>query len=100
MLSSNKTNRWCKKNFEHFIPKKRWPPNSPDLNPMDYYYWSAIVTRMRHTRLKTRDDLISEIKRAAKLVPISEIRSAVSKFNCRVRAVEKAGGGHIHSKFS
>ena len=29
-----KTQEWCSKNFPAFIEKDRWPPNSPDLNPM------------------------------------------------------------------
>lgn len=33
-LVSNNLNMFCSKEF--------WPPNSPDLNPLDYYVWSVI----------------------------------------------------------
>ena len=29
------TQQWCKVNFPTFIDKDHWPPNSPDLNPLD-----------------------------------------------------------------
>ncbi|CAF1541372.1 unnamed protein product, partial [Adineta ricciae] len=30
------TQQWCRDNFRAFIDKDHWPPNSPDLNPLDY----------------------------------------------------------------
>ena len=30
------TQQWCKDNFSAFLPYDRWPPNSPDLNRLDY----------------------------------------------------------------
>ena len=32
-----------------FIPPTLWPPNSPDLNPVDYIVWSVIVYKKRIT---------------------------------------------------
>ncbi|QQP34737.1 Transposable element tcb2 transposase, partial [Caligus rogercresseyi] len=29
---------WLKKNMPNFGDFNTWPPNSPDLNPCDYYY--------------------------------------------------------------
>ncbi len=28
---------WLKENVPHFWDHRTWPPNSPDLNPCDYY---------------------------------------------------------------
>ncbi|CAF4754971.1 unnamed protein product, partial [Rotaria socialis] len=30
------TQQWCQEHFPTFIDKDHWPPNSPDLNPLDY----------------------------------------------------------------
>ncbi|CAM2727041.1 unnamed protein product [Rotaria socialis] len=30
------TQQWCRDNFSSFIDNDCWPPNSPDLNPLDY----------------------------------------------------------------
>ncbi|CAF3455577.1 unnamed protein product [Rotaria socialis] len=32
----NLTQEWCAMHFPDFIPETRWPPNSPDLCPLDY----------------------------------------------------------------
>ena len=34
-----KSLEWCEENLKHFIDNHRWPPNSPDLNVLDYYVW-------------------------------------------------------------
>ncbi|CAM4960467.1 unnamed protein product [Rotaria socialis] len=31
--------QWCQEHFPTFIDKDHWPPNSPDLNPLDYCIW-------------------------------------------------------------
>ncbi|CAF2137240.1 unnamed protein product [Rotaria magnacalcarata] len=33
------TQQWCQGHFPSFIEKDRWPPNSPDLNPLDHSIW-------------------------------------------------------------
>ena len=30
-----KTQQWCAEYFPSFFDKDHWPPNSPDLNPLD-----------------------------------------------------------------
>ena len=32
--------------FPAFISKDRWPPNSPDLCPLDYSFWNEVVESM------------------------------------------------------
>jgi len=33
-----------------FIEPDMWPPNSPDLNPVDYAIWMAVQERLYHCR--------------------------------------------------
>jgi len=33
------TQNWLQTNYPDFIVKDQWPPNSPDLNPLDYHVW-------------------------------------------------------------
>ena len=33
------TQERCRENFPSFIGKDRWPPNSPDVNQLDYFIW-------------------------------------------------------------
>jgi len=50
----------------HFIDlfwsKEFWPPNSPDLNPLDYYVWS-VVERVTN---KSRHPNVASLRTAIK----------------------------------
>ncbi|CAF2116352.1 unnamed protein product [Rotaria magnacalcarata] len=37
------TQQWWRNNFPSFIDKDCWPPNSPDLNPLDYSIWDELA---------------------------------------------------------
>ena len=51
------TQNWLWDECPDFIAKDQWPPNSPDLNPLDYYVWGASSTTQRKS---TRQTTISE----------------------------------------
>ena len=40
-----------------FIPPTLWPPNSPDLNPVDYKVWSVMQEKVYKMRIKDIDEL-------------------------------------------
>jgi len=40
-----------------FIAPDMWPPNSPDLNPVDYAIWSVIQQRVYESRVHDIDEL-------------------------------------------
>jgi len=33
---------WLSRKCPEFIRKEEWPPNSPDLSPLDYHVWGAM----------------------------------------------------------
>jgi len=33
-----KAQGWCEWNLKYFLAKDKWPVNSPDVTPLDYYY--------------------------------------------------------------
>ena len=35
---------WLAVNSSDFIGKDEWPPNSPDINPLDYCVWGVMLT--------------------------------------------------------
>ena len=75
------------------MDKEHWPPNSPDLNPLDYFYWNAVVTRMSKNKLyMNMEEFKNEIKNAMEKVPIEEIQKATKCFTSRVRRVENNYG--------
>lgn len=51
---ANVVQAWCKGNFPDFISSAEWPPNSPDLNPLDYSVWGIMKAKVgaaRHPNL-------------------------------------------------
>jgi len=42
-----------------FIPPDVWPPNSPDLNRVDYTVWSVLQERVYRTKISD----VNELKR-------------------------------------
>jgi len=40
-----------------FIGPDLWPPNSPDLNPVDYKVWSRMQQKVYECRIKSVDEL-------------------------------------------
>jgi len=40
-----------------FISPDLWPPNSPDLNPVDYEIWDMMQRRVYKTKIHTIDEL-------------------------------------------
>ena len=40
-----------------FLVPNLWPPNSPDLNPVDYEIWAVIRHRVYHRQIYSVDEL-------------------------------------------
>ena len=50
-----------------FIRKDQWPPNSPDCNPKDYFFWDA-MTRKVYENQRTPFVNIEELNKRIKKV--------------------------------
>lgn len=49
--TSHLVQKWLSDNVDMFWSKEFWPPNSPDLIPLDYYVWSVVervTNKSRH----------------------------------------------------
>jgi len=46
--------------------KSEWPPNSPDLNPLDYHVWGAMLERYKP--FQPKPDNIDELKKVLQLI--------------------------------
>jgi len=43
---------WLGEHWPDFIDKNSWPPNSPDLNPLDYHVWGVILEKFSELKPK------------------------------------------------
>ena len=75
-----------------------WPPNSPDLNPLDYYVWKVLQEIFYQVSLKDLDHLKRRINAWAwSKLDQQKINRAIDEFEERLRLVYKANGGHIET---
>ena len=62
------TQQWCRDNFPSFIDKDHWPPNSPDLNPLDYSIWDEFVHAIKWDNVTSKKTLIEGLKKSVKKI--------------------------------
>ena len=73
-----------------------WPPNSPDLNPVDYCVWSALERNVYHGRrfentIKLKEAILQEWE----ALPQAVINNAIDGFRSHVRLVIAENGQQI-----
>ncbi|QQP54469.1 Putative transposable element [Caligus rogercresseyi] len=86
---------WMKENMK-FWPKDFWPPQSTDLNPLDYSVWWQVESkacRVRHGNVK---DLKVSVDKEWDAMSKCYVANVCTAFRHRVVAAIKAKGGHIH----
>src|SRR6218665_3798371 len=83
------TQDWLHANCPEIIEKDRWPPNSPDLNPLDYHVWGH-AGKVSQTAAEAKDDRRAERRFAIRLIlddmPQEPINKAVKDFTKRLKA--------------
>ena len=88
---------WLTSHCPDFIDKDSWPPNSPDMNPLDYAVWGAMLET--YNKLTTKPKNIPELKNKLQIIwndlPLETIQKSVLGFRKRLQACVKANGGHF-----
>jgi inhibitor of nuclear factor kappa-B kinase subunit alpha len=78
-----------------FIPPALWPPNSPDLNPVDYKIWSVMQEKVYKTKVRDVGELRQRIIQAWDEFDQAVIDSAISQWRARLCACVEAKGGNF-----
>ena len=55
----------------------KWPPYSPNLNPLDYFFWFYAMIHVRRRKAATIDELKKTVEDIARMVPEQMIRDMV-----------------------
>ena len=80
---------WLRASCPDIITKVQWPPNSSNINPMDYHVWAAMLGA--YCKLKTKLKTSAKLKEALQVIwgnlPPGPINKAVKDFS------NKATGG-------
>ena len=68
----------CRERCQEFIPPEMWPPNSPDLNRVDYSIWGILQERVYRSRIhdvkESKERLLREWYRGCRTTPSSRQR--------------------------
>jgi len=83
-----------------FIPPTLWPPNSPDLNPVDYKVWSVMQEKVYKKRIKDIDEQRARILTAWDEMDQRIIDAAIRQWRTRLRTCIKVKGGHFEHTLS
>ena len=81
------------------IAPDKWPPNSPDLNPLDYFFWDEVECHLKTKKCNNVAQLAQKIKESINEIPIEMIQDSIDNFRSRVHACEKNSGGLILNKY-
>lgn len=87
---------WCRANFPSIIDKDHWPPNSPDLNPLDYSIWDEFAQQMNWSNVQSKKTLIEELKRAVKRIRQSIVLESCKSWTNRLYRLSSKGGNYLH----
>ena len=89
------TQQWCRDNFPSFIDKEHWPPNSPDLNPLDYSIWDELGHAVNWDKVTSKTTLIVEVKRALAKIRQEVVFESCASWTNRLYRLSKNGGDYV-----
>jgi transposase len=100
--TSRQAQQWLADNCPEFIGKDEWPPNSPDLNPLDYHVWGMMLQlyQKHNPRPKNVTELKAVLEGIWDNLPEQSIQRAVLAFRKRLQACVGADGGHFEHLLS
>lgn len=81
-------NRWMGRSS----PNLPWPPNSPDLTPMDFFLWGWVKDRVYRSQMTNCNELRIRIEEAFQELPMAMVDRSVGSYERRLRrCVERNG---------
>jgi len=72
-----------------------WPPNSPDLNPVDYKVWDVMQQRVYECHMNSVNELKQRLVEVWNSVQQNVIDAALNEWRKRLRACVRADGQHF-----
>ena len=82
-----------------FIEPSLWPPNSPDLNPVDYAVWGALQQRVYKHKVRDVAHLKEVIRLEWNRLSMRFISRSIDQWRCRLHRTLQENGGHIEHLF-
>ena len=100
--TSKQAQDWLEHHCPEFVNKDEWPPNSPDLNPLDFSVWGVMLDKYdKHSpKPKTTAELKIVLQQIWDSLSQEFIQKTVLAFRKRVQACVRSNGGHFEHLLS
>jgi inhibitor of nuclear factor kappa-B kinase subunit alpha len=95
---ARETIEYLSRNAPYFIGPEIWPPNSPDLNPVDYSIWSIMEQRVYQNRIQNTDELRQRLVSVWNDLEQYFINTAIDQWRRRLAECVREKGGHFEHK--
>jgi len=95
---SKHTVAYLKTNVPSFIQPSNWPPNSPDLNLVDYSIWGALQQLVYRWKIRDLEHLKEVLQDCWTMISQDSVDSAIDQFSKRLTLFIRAQGGHIEHR--
>lgn len=92
---ARKTVEFLRRETPNFISPDQWPPNSPDLNPVDYKIWAFVQERVYQVPITNVTDLRQRLNEVWLNMPQDVVDNAIGEWRRRLRACVQANGQHF-----
>ena len=86
---------YLRSHVPEFIEPENWPPNSPDLNPVDYSVWGALQQMVYRHKISDMDHLKRVLIDCWAQLSQDTLNRAIDQLPQRLTMVIKAKGAHV-----
>lgn len=96
--TSHSTRMFLSENCPDYIEPEMWPPNSPELNPVDYSIWGIFEQNLYDgQQFETIEQLKERMQFVWNNFEQGAINGAINLWRRRLQEVVNNNGGHIHN---
>ena len=78
-----------------FIPPTLWPPNSPDLNPVDYSIWGVLQEEVYRSRIANVDELKTRLIEEWARFDQSVVHAAIGQWRSLLSSCVRESKAHF-----
>ena len=72
-----------------------WLACSPDLSPLDYWWWGLCLSLLRDVKPSSMAELVTTINDFAASIPSADVKKAVNNIMARADVCLAENGGHF-----
>ena len=101
--AANLVLNWLHRKFQDRVISRRasvpWPAQSPDLNPLDYWFWGYGSSEIHRQNPATIIDLVDCVEAFSAMVTKDEVLNATAGIVHRLEDCRNNGGGHFQQMY-